>query len=107
MVKTKKQRPKHIPQRTCVGCRQIMSKRSLIRIVKSPEGVQVDLSGKAHGRGAYLHADQGCWERGINGALNHALNTKLTDQEKKDLREYFESHFTGRNQMQEGAEETS
>jgi len=29
---------KHVPQRTCVGCRQQKSKRELIRVVRAPEG---------------------------------------------------------------------
>ena len=84
MVKKSKRRSKHVPQRTCVGCREVLPKRSLIRIVKGPEGVQVDLTGKAHGRGAYLHDDRSCWERGIKSGLDHALKTKLTDQEIVD-----------------------
>ncbi len=107
MVKKIKHRVKHIPQRTCVGCRQVLPKRSLLRIVRSPEGVQVDLTGRAHGRGAYLHDDPSCWERGLNGGLDHALNTRLTDQEKQALREYFVSHFSESTNTQKGAEETS
>ncbi len=29
------QRVKHIPQRTCVGCRTVMAKRQLMRIVRT------------------------------------------------------------------------
>jgi len=104
---TKKHRPKHIPQRTCVGCRQVLPKRSLIRIVNSPEGVQVDLTGKSHGRGAYLHVERSCWERGLNGALDHALKTKLTDQEKQALKLFFENQLSNQSKDQKGAEETS
>ena len=46
---------KHVPQRTCVACREVNEKRSLIRIVRGPEGVAVDKTGKMPGRGAYLH----------------------------------------------------
>ena len=42
-----------IPQRMCVGCRQMKEKRALIRIVRSADGnVEVDLTGKKSGRGA-------------------------------------------------------
>lgn len=104
MVKKTKRRSKHIPHRTCVGCREVLAKRSLIRIVKSPAGVVVDLTGKAHGRGAYLHDDRSCWQRGINGALDHALRTKLTDQEKQDLLAFIEGHLPDERNVQEGAE---
>lgn len=104
MVKKTKRRSKHIPQRTCVGCREVLPKRSLIRIVNGPEGVAVDLTGKAHGRGAYLHDQRSCWERGIKGALDQALRTKLTDQEKQVLLAFMESQLPDERMAQEGAE---
>lgn len=107
MVKKTMRRTKHIPQRTCVGCREVLSKRSLIRIIKSPEGVAVDLTGKAHGRGAYLHDERSCWDRGLKGALDHALRTKLTDQEKEQLLAFIESQLAAESMVQEGAEESS
>jgi predicted RNA-binding protein YlxR (DUF448 family) len=79
----------------------------MIRIVKGPDGVKVDLTGKAHGRGAYLHDQRSCWLRGINGALDHALGTKLTDQEKDDLRVFMEDHLTDEGMAQMGAEDSS
>jgi uncharacterized protein len=105
MVKKTKRRSKHIPQRTCVGCREVLPKRSLIRIVKSPEGVQVDLTGKAHGRGAYLHDERSCWESGIKGGLDHALKTRLTDQEKQALMAYIQRILPDERVAQKGAEE--
>lgn len=107
MVKKSKRRRKHIPQRTCVGCREVDPKRTLTRIVNSPEGVIVDLSGKAHGRGAYLHDRRECWLRGINRALDHALKTSLTDQEKESLMKYMEAHIPEESKAVEGAEELS
>lgn len=104
MVKKAKRRSKHIPRRTCVGCREVLPKRSLIRIVNSPEGVKIDPTGKAHGRGAYLHDQRSCWVRGINGALDHALRTKLTDQEKQVLLTYLENHLPDESEAQRGAE---
>jgi len=104
MVKKSKRRNKHIPQRTCVGCREVLPKRSLIRIVKGPQGVEVDPTGKAHGRGAYLHDQRACWLRGIDGSLDHALKTKLTDQEKAGLRLYMENQFPDETLGHRGAE---
>jgi predicted RNA-binding protein YlxR (DUF448 family) len=76
---------KHIPQRTCVGCRQVLPKKTLIRVIRTSEGLKVDLSGKASGRGAYLHAVRSCWERGMKGALANALKTQFTDQDRETL----------------------
>ena len=48
-------RPRHIPQRTCVACRQTGAKRQLVRVVRAPDGsVTIDPTGKRSGRGAYL-----------------------------------------------------
>jgi uncharacterized protein len=67
---------KHIPQRTCIGCREVDAKRELMRIVRTPEGhVVADPTGKRAGRGAYLHKERECWEAalGTRGGLAHAL----------------------------------
>jgi predicted RNA-binding protein YlxR (DUF448 family) len=57
----------------------------LIRIVRQPEGIQVDPTGKLPGRGAYLHDRRSCWERGLKGALAHALKTELTSMDRERL----------------------
>jgi predicted RNA-binding protein YlxR (DUF448 family) len=91
VAKKTAQRVKHVPQRTCVGCRTVMPKRQLIRIVRSPDGVQVDLTGKLAGRGAYLHDRRSCWERGLKGALAHALKTELATEDRERLQAYLET----------------
>ncbi|HEY5572284.1 MAG TPA: YlxR family protein [Anaerolineales bacterium] len=85
----KKGRRKHIPQRTCVGCREVLPKRSLIRIVRTSEGIKIDHTGKMAGRGAYLHDRRSCWERGLKGALAHALRTTLTGEDRERLTEFM------------------
>ena len=82
------QRVKHVPQRTCVGCREVLPKRSMIRIVRTADGVQIDSTGKLPGRGAYLHDRRECWERGLKGALGHALKISLTEAERARLEEF-------------------
>jgi len=91
VAKKTAKRVKHVPQRTCVGCRQTLAKRSLIRIVRTPAGLQVDPTGKAPGRGAYLHDHRDCWESGLKGALAHALKVELTDQDRETLRAFMAS----------------
>jgi predicted RNA-binding protein YlxR (DUF448 family) len=85
------QRVKHVPQRTCVGCREILPKRKLIRLVRTAEGVQVDPTGKLAGRGAYLHDRRECWERALKGALSNALKTTLTVDDRARLEETMNS----------------
>ena len=81
----KRTRRKHVPQRTCVGCREVLPKRQLIRIVRSPDGVVIDPTGKISGRGAYLHDRRSCWERGLKDALASALKIELTDEDREKL----------------------
>ena len=83
------QRVKHIPQRTCVGCRTVMAKRQLIRIVRTNEGVLVDRTGKLAGRGAYLHDRRTCWEAGLEGSLAHALKVDLTAADREHLEAFM------------------
>lgn len=82
---------KHIPQRTCVGCHTVMPKRQMVRIVRTAEGVQVDPTGKKSGRGAYLHDRRTCWERGLSGALAHALKAELQAQDRTRLEDFMSS----------------
>jgi predicted RNA-binding protein YlxR (DUF448 family) len=88
MTKKPVQRVKHVPQRTCVGCREVLPKRRLVRIVRTAQGVQVDPTGKLAGRGAYLHDRRECWERGLKGALANALKVSLSLQEREKLEEF-------------------
>lgn len=81
---------KHVPQRTCIGCRQIRSKREMMRIVRTPDGgVEIDETGKRSGRGAYLCRRQECWEVALKKeGLEYALKTSLTDEERAALQEF-------------------
>lgn len=89
MAKKPVKRVKHVPQRTCVGCREVLPKRTLIRIVRTDGGVQIDLTGKMAGRGAYLHNKRSCWERGLKGGLAHALKADLTGEEIERLKVFL------------------
>lgn len=86
-------RTRHVPQRTCIGCRQVRPKRELIRIVRSEEGyVEVDPTGKKSGRGAYLCRSKSCWEMALKKEhLAHALKAKPTPEEKQSLAQYADT----------------
>ena len=83
-------RPKHVPQRTCVVCRETGAKRALTRIVRIGDGViEVDLTGRKNGRGAYLCDKQVCWERAVTTPiLAKALKTTPTQESLKQLKEF-------------------
>lgn len=83
------QRVKHVPQRTCVGCREVLPKRTMFRIVRTADGVQIDPTGKLAGRGAYLHDRRECWERGLKGALANALKVEISQVERAKLNEFM------------------
>ena len=91
MANKKKKRRKHVPQRTCVGCRKVQDKFSLVRIVRTPDGVCIDESGKLPGRGAYLHDRRACWALGLNSRIAQALKTSLSEDNLAELKEYLES----------------
>jgi predicted RNA-binding protein YlxR (DUF448 family) len=67
------------PVRTCVACRQEAGKGELVRFVRSPDGlVSLDPSGRAPGRGAYLHATQECFDLARRRkALDRALGAAV------------------------------
>lgn len=58
-------------------------------MVRTPDGVLVDPSGKVSGRGAYLHSQRTCWERGLKGALANALKTSLSAEDRQRLEEFM------------------
>ncbi len=80
-------RHKHVPQRMCVVCRSVESKRALTRLVRTvDQGVQIDPTGKRNGRGAYLCDNPICWEVAARGeVLDKALRTKLTEEERAEI----------------------
>lgn len=76
----------HIPMRTCIGCRQVKEKLHLVRIVHTPQGVEVDPRGKSSGRGAYLCPSWECWQQGLKEKrLAYALKAKASPEELKSL----------------------
>ena len=76
---------KKIPLRMCIGCKQMFPKKELLRIVIPKDGeVTTDLTGKAHGRGAYLCKNEEC----LNKALKQKslrLNTELADKIRAEI----------------------
>lgn len=89
----KGQRPKHVPQRTCVACHQVRPKRELIRVVRTPDGhVLMDETGKKSGRGAYLCARRSCWEPAVRkGRLEHEFEVTLLPEDRAALEAYIET----------------
>ena len=80
MVKKKK------PERTCMACNEQKEKQELLRIVKSKDGIiEIDLTGKKNGRGAYICKNEEC--------LNKVIKTKRLEKifEKEITLDLYES----------------
>ena len=75
-------KPKKIPMRMCVGCREMKEKKLLIRVVRSPEGeVSLDPGGKKSGRGAYVCRNADCLKRAIKQKqLERQLDVTLPEE---------------------------
>jgi len=83
-----------IPQRKCIACQKMLGKREMVRIVRTPEGrIEVDLTGKKNGRGAYLCGKlEGLNKAKKTKALDRALKANIPPEIYADLEEEFE-HF--------------
>ena len=74
-------KPRKIPIRMCVGCREMKPKAQLLRVVKPQEGeAHIDRTGKAPGRGAYICAQVECFRKARKSrALERALDAKIDE----------------------------
>ena len=75
-------KPRKIPMRMCVGCREMKEKRELIRVVRGTDGVpSLDPTGKKAGRGAYVCRQAECLRRAIKQhQLERQLEIAMTDE---------------------------
>ena len=87
-MKTKK-----LPERFCLGCQQSLPKKSLVRIVRSPEGdFSVDITGKMPGRGAYICPKAECFEKAQKSrGLERSFKGKVPKEVYEQLAEQVAS----------------
>ena len=80
-------KPRKIPMRMCVGCREMKPKKELLRVVRSPEGqVSLDETGKKPGRGAYCCYNAECLRRALKqGQLDRQLEVRLSDEVNAEM----------------------
>ena len=87
------QKVKKIPQRQCVGCREMKNKKELIRVVRSSEGeISLDFNGKKPGRGAYVCPSGECLKkarksRALERAFDMAIPAEVYDQLEQQMGE--------------------
>ena len=77
------------PQRTCIACRKEQDKSLFMRVVKTPEGnVELDLTGRKNGRGAYICRNDECLKKAIKTkAIGRMLKTELSADAEQALLE--------------------
>jgi predicted RNA-binding protein YlxR (DUF448 family) len=84
-------RQRKIPLRKCVACQEMMPKKELIRVVRTPqEEIQIDLSGKKSGRGAYLCGKLSCFKlaqksKALDRALKQSVDSSIYEQLQQDF----------------------
>ena len=87
------QKTRKIPQRQCLGCREMKNKKDLIRVVRSPEGeISLDFKGKKPGRGAYVCPNAACLakvrkSRALGRAFETAIPEEVYDQLEAQMRD--------------------
>ena len=68
-----------IPMRQCTGCREMKSKKEMLRVLKTTEDeIVLDTTGKKNGRGAYLCPNGECLKKAMKSkALERAFSTQI------------------------------
>ena len=79
--------------RSCVVTREKCEKRDLIRVVRTPDGnVEIDLTGKKNGRGAYIKRDLSVIERAKKSkVLDKHLEVSVPDTIYEELNSIINS----------------
>lgn len=82
---------KKIPLRQCVGCMEMKEKKSMMRVLKTPEGdIVLDATGKKNGRGAYLCKDMECLKKAQkNKGLERSFKMSLSNEIYAGLEKEF------------------
>ena len=87
---------KKIPLRMCLGCREMVPKNQLIRIVHSNADVfAVDETGRMNGRGAYICKNSECLKKAIGSrvlekSFKVSIPSEVYEQLEKELNEIEE-----------------
>lgn len=81
---------KKIPMRMCIACREMKSKREMLRVVRNAQGeVFIDVKGKASGRGAYVCDQESCInklckQKLLNRSFSMDIPAEIYDRIRED-----------------------
>ena len=80
---------KKVPMRQCTGCREMKSKRDMIRVIKTAENeICIDATGRKNGRGAYICPTMECLKQAMKSrGLERSLKTSIPDTVYQQLEE--------------------
>ncbi len=98
-------RIRKIPLRKCVACQEMMPKKELIRVVKTPlDEIFIDLTGKKPGRGAYLCGKANCFRiarkmRSLDKALKHSIHVDIYNQLEQEFLRVEGEFLAGKDAM--------
>lgn len=97
-------RTRKTPVRTCIGCAATGDKRSFVRIVRTQDGhIEVDQTGKANGRGAYLCRRVDCFDSAAaRRRFDPALRVRVHDDDLDRLRRDLEAQLDPPATSQQG-----
>lgn len=83
---------KKIPQRQCVGCGEMKSKKEMIRVLKTKEEeISIDVTGRKNGRGAYICPQKECFDKAVKSkGLERSFKAPISKEIYNSLREEME-----------------
>lgn len=81
--------------RTCVSCGAKQGKTTLMRIVRTADGVIFDPSGRLAGRGAYVCNIDCLRTAYTKGGLNRALKMKVCDKDFERIENDMQASLAG------------
>lgn len=82
---------KKTPLRRCIGCGEMIAKKDMLRVIRTKENeIKLDLTGKANGRGAYLHYNKECFNKavkskGLERSFKMSINSEVYERLGKEL----------------------
>lgn len=85
---------KKLPQRQCIGCGEMHSKKEMLRILRSAEdgSFLLDATGKKNGRGAYLCRNRECLRA---ARKSHGLERSFKMSIPNEVYDTLEKEFDG------------
>lgn len=76
------------PARRCIACNEQKEKNELLRIVRTPDrNIEIDLTGKKNGRGAYICKSEECLKKVIKTKkLERTFEKEISQEFYDDIR---------------------